>query len=187
MIDLSLGGRTMELLPDQKRLVRTALELLAGHRPRGSTTDPLPAAVLVESRPGSGSTLVEQEASCTLVELELDCSVQQREASYSISRVIAGLRDRLADAAGADRSAGLDIVECVTIFEKSRPRVNDWFVAAAQDDAAKSAAPLDRTTLPRIVGLTSTSIRVERLSLRFEDVLQDSSNRRLGQDASVRR
>jgi len=170
------SGVDLEARDYQHRVVGRVIEMFSGpHMERGQQ---LPAArsVIVESPTGSGKT-----AMALLV---------ARWAQQQLGmRVVwtAMRRNLLAQAERENRERGFGVeLALVSMFDRSPPSGELLIVDEAQHDATRSMASLHAAVGPvRVLGLSATPYRADRLGLCFERVVRDSGIRQLVLDGHL--
>lgn len=165
-----LAGIRVEPRDYQVRVVARTIEMLSG--PHVDRRQHLPEArsVIIESPTGSGKTvmglLVAKWAQETL----------GMRVVWSAMR-----RNLLAQVEWENRERGFSIdLVTVSMFEKSPPRGDLLIVDEAHHDATRSMASLHAAVGPvKILGLTATPYRTDRLGLCFERTVRDAGIRQL--------
>lgn len=156
----------LEARPYQQRIINKTVSLLSEGvtRPDGSHRDV--GAVLIESPTGSGKTV-----------MGLWCAAElQRLHGYTVGWC--AMRRNLLTQAAAEREArGFDLdMVTISMFDKRPPKVDLLVVDEAQHDAAASMASLHGALKPKkILGLSATPFRTDRLKLCFDQVVKDAN------------
>lgn len=172
-VDL-LDGIRLEPRAYQRRIVTKALQMFAGEFVnRRGQKDPLANSVMIESPTGSGKTVMGL----------LIARYLQQTAGLSIGWV-AMRRNLLKQTAAENWSRGFKVdVELISMFDKDPPAVDMLIVDEAQHDAAASMANLHCKLRPKkILGLTATPFRTDRIKLCFDQIIKDAGIHRLIQD-----
>jgi superfamily II DNA or RNA helicase len=172
-------GLNLEVRPYQQRIVEKALALFApspSRRPPAVGTGA--HSVLVESPTGSGKTIMGLEIARQL----------QRRFGFSIGWV-AMRRNLLVQADEENRRRGFGVdMHLVSMFDKNPPRVDMLIVDEAQHDAAMSMANLHCVIRPKkVLGMTATPFRTDRIKLCFDKVISDAGIHQLIQDGYLSR
>ncbi|MFM8495504.1 MAG: DEAD/DEAH box helicase [Planctomycetia bacterium] len=164
------AGIRVEPRDYQARVVTRTIEMLSG--PHVDRRQPLPEArsVIIESPTGSGKTvmglLVAKWAQETLG-MRVVWSAMRRNLLAQVDRE------------NRDRGFGVDLTT-VSMFEKSPPRGELLIVDEAHHDATRSMASLHAAVGPvKVLGLTATPYRSDRLGLCFERTVRDAGIRQL--------
>ena len=168
------AGLDVDIRDYQRRIVRTALAHFDGsYRDQTTGAEPPAQSVMVESPTGSGKTIMG---------LEIARQMQQR-FGYSIGW-IAMRRTLLAQAAQENRLRGFGgDMELISMFDKHPPAVDMLVVDEAQHDAAMSMANLHCQIRPtKVLGMTATPFRTDRIKLCFDKVIKDAGIHQLIQD-----
>jgi len=174
-----LTGLAIEPRPYQLRIASSAVRMFAGeYRNRAGEIDPAAQSVMLESPTGSGKTVMG---------LTIARQMQQR-LGLSIGWV-AMRRNLLAQAAEENRRRGFNVqMEMISMFDKNPPAVDMLIVDEAQHDAAMSMANLHSMIKPqKILGLTATPFRTDRVKLCFDKVITDVGIHQLIQDGYLSR
>ncbi|MBC8876254.1 MAG: DEAD/DEAH box helicase family protein [Planctomycetes bacterium] len=174
-----LAGTTVEPRPYQARIVSNAIAMYRGTwSNRAGELEPPAHSVLVESPTGSGKTIIA---------LAIARQMQQ-EFGFTIGWV-AMRRNLLAQARSENRRWGFDVdMHTISMFEKNPPAVDMLIVDEAQHDAAMSMANLHCEIRPKkILGLTATPFRTDRIKLCFDKVIRDAGIHQLIQDGYLSR
>ncbi len=169
-----LDGLDLEPRDYQERIVTKAVRMYRGQFVnRRGETDPLANSVMIESPTGSGKTVMGLLIAKYLQETE----------GLSIGWV-AMRRNLLKQTAEENQERGLDVdLQMISMFDKEPPQVDMLIVDEAQHDAAASMANLHCKLKPkRILGLTATPFRTDRIKLCFDQIIKDAGIHRLIQD-----
>ena len=174
-----LAGTSVESRPYQLRILAKAMRMFRGTcRNRAGELEPAAQSVLIESPTGSGKTV-----------MGLAIARQfQQEFGFSVGWV-AMRRNLLAQAEEENRRWGFDVdLVTISMFDKSPPPVDMLIVDEAQHDAAMSMANLHCTLRPKkVLGLTATPFRTDRIKLCFDKVIRDAGIHQLIQDGYLSR
>ncbi len=174
------GGMT-DLMPPgvearlyQQRIVNRAVDLLTGEARNASGKHEAEAgSVMIESPTGSGKTVMG---------LAVARALQQR---FRMTVGWAAMRRNLLRQAAAENERfgfGLDL-RLISMFDRRPPAVDLLVVDEAQHDGALSMASLHAFIKPRkILGLSATPFRSDRIKLCFERWIRDAGIHRLIQD-----
>ncbi len=150
----------------QQRICRKALDYFAGSftDPSGASKPPA-HSVMVESPTGSGKTIMGLEIARQM----------QRRYGYSIGWV-AMRRNLLVQAEAENRHRRFNVdMKTISMFDKAPPHVDMLVVDEAQHDAAASMANLHCTLRPqKVLGMTATPYRIDRIKLCFDKVIKDA-------------
>ncbi|MFM8435340.1 MAG: DEAD/DEAH box helicase, partial [Planctomycetia bacterium] len=162
----------------QRRVVGRTIEMLSG--PHVDRRQQLPEArsVIIESPTGSGKTvmglLVAKWAQETLG-MRVVWSAMRRNLLAQVERE------------NRERGFGVDLAT-VSMFEKLPPRAELLIVDEAHHDATRSMASLHAAVAPvKVLGLTATPYRSDRLGLCFERTVRDAGIRQLVLDGYLSR
>ncbi|MFM8893283.1 MAG: DEAD/DEAH box helicase, partial [Planctomycetia bacterium] len=165
-----LSGVRIEPRDYQRRVVARVIEMFSG--PHVDRRHELPEArsVIIESPTGSGKTvmglLVARWAQERLG-MRVVWSAMRRNLLAQVERE------------NRDRGFGVDL-RTVSMFEKSPPRGELLIVDEAQHDATRSMASLHAAVGPvKVLGLSATPYRSDRLGLCFERTVRDAGIRQL--------
>ncbi|QGJ71278.1 Type III restriction protein res subunit [Planctomycetales bacterium 10988] len=156
----------MEARPYQHRIVTKAVQMLSGDWiNRFGQQESAAKSVMIESPTGSGKTVMGLTVA----------KVMQERFGWKIGWV-AMRRNLLQQAQAENLSRGFGVeMETISMFEKDPPQVDMLIVDEAQHDAAMSMANLHSIIHPkRILGLTATPFRTDRMKLCFEKVITDA-------------
>lgn len=172
-------GTQVEIRAYQMRIVQKALEMFAGcYRNRFGQTERAAQSVMVESPTGSGKTVIGLELARQL----------QRRYGYTVGWV-AMRRNLLVQAAQENEHRGFGVeMHRISMFDRNPPPVDMLVVDEAQHDAAMSMANLHCAVRPKkILGLTATPFRTDRIKLCFDKVIKDAGIHQLIQDGYLSR
>lgn len=164
-LEFALQGVAVEPRPYQQRIIQKAIQQFEGrYRNRGSL-EAAAASVMIESPTGSGKTVM----GLTIA------SYLQRQHGLRIGWV-AMRRNLLAQAERENRARGFNVdLHLISMFDKLPPAVDVLIVDEAQHDAAMSMANLHCQVRPqKILGLTATPYRADRIKLCFDKVIRDA-------------
>lgn len=160
----------------QRRVVGRVVEMFSG--PHVDRRQELPAArsVIIESPTGSGKTvmglLVAKWAQETLG-MRVVWAAMRRNLLAQVERE------------NRDRGFGVDL-RTVSMFDRSPPRGDLLVVDEAQHDATRSMASLHAAVAPvKVLGLSATPYRSDRLGLCFERTVRDAGIRQLVLDGHL--
>jgi superfamily II DNA or RNA helicase len=161
----------------QGRIVARTVGFLCGV---SSASDPQPElhSVMIESPTGSGKTVMGLEVARQM----------RRRCGYRIGWV-AMRRNLLQQVEAENRRWGFGVdLELISMFDKSPPAVDMLIVDEAQHDAAMSMANLHGSLRPKkVLGLTATPFRTDRIKLCFDRVIRDAGIHQLIQDGYLSR
>jgi superfamily II DNA or RNA helicase len=172
-LELALAGVDIDARPYQQRIIQKAIQQFEGrYRNRGSL-EAAAASVMIESPTGSGKTVMGLTIARYL----------QRQHGLRIGWV-AMRRNLLAQAERENRARGFNVdLQLISMFDKLPPAVDVLIVDEAQHDAAMSMANLHCQVRPqKILGLTATPYRADRIKLCFDKVIRDAGIHQLIQD-----
>jgi superfamily II DNA or RNA helicase len=158
----------------QDRIAAKAVAMLVGeHRGRLGELEPEARSVMIESPTGSGKTVV---ALAIARELQRRCGYRVGWASMR--------RNLLSQAAEENARRGFGVeLELISMFDKQPPKVDLLIVDEAQHDAAMSMGNIHSAIRPaRVLGLTATPYRTDRVNLCFERVIRDAGIHQLIQE-----
>lgn len=175
----SLVGAIAEPRPYQLRIAENALRMFRGTwRNRVGEIEPPAHSVMVESPTGSGKTIMA---------LAIARQMQQ-EFGFSVGWA-AMRRNLLTQARNENRRWGFDLdMQTISMFDKNPPAVDILVVDEAQHDAAMSMANLHCMIRPKkVLGLTATPFRTDRIKLCFDKVIRDAGIHQLIQDGYLSR
>lgn len=170
-----LSGLTIETRPYQQRIVQKTLGYMSWEPSPGSPARPI-HSVMIESPTGSGKTVMGL----------LAARVLQRKYGYRVGWV-AMRRNLLSQAARENAARGFGVeLQTISMFDKQPPGVDLLIVDEAQHDAAMSMANLHCRIRPRkVIGLTATPYRTDRIKLCFDKVICDAGIHQLIQDGHL--
>jgi superfamily II DNA or RNA helicase len=174
-----LAGTSVESRPYQLRILSKALRMFRGtFRNRAGDLEPAVHSVMIESPTGSGKTVMGLAIARQM----------QREFGYSVGWV-AMRRNLLAQAEEENRRWGFDVdLVRISMFDKAPPPVDMLIVDEAQHDAAMSMANLHGSSRPKkVLGMTATPFRTDRIKLCFDKVIRDAGIHPLIQDGYLSR
>jgi len=174
-----LAGTTVDPRPYQLRIVLEAFRMFQGkYRNRIGDIEPPAHSVMVESPTGSGKTVMG---------LAIARQMQQ-QFGFSVGWV-AMRRNLLAQAQKENHHWGFDVdMTLISMFDKHPPFVDMLVVDEAQHDAAMSMANLHCAVRPKkVLGLTATPFRTDRIKLCFDKVIRDAGIHQLIQDGYLSR
>ena len=169
-VEALASGVRIEPRDYQKRVVAQTIGMLSGpHADRGVDL-PEARSVMVESPTGSGKTvmglLLARWAQETLG-MRVVWSAMRRNLLAQVERE------------NRERGFGVDLVT-VSMFDKRPPQGDLLVVDEAQHDATRSMASLHAAVGARkVLGLSATPWRADRLGLCFERVVRDAGIRQL--------
>jgi hypothetical protein len=164
-----LAGVAVEARDYQRRVVGRVIEMFSG--PHVVHRQQLPAArsVIVESPTGSGKTV-------------MGLLVAKWAQRQGMRVVWAAMRRNLlaqVERENSDRGFGVDLA-AVSMFDKRPPRGDLLVVDEAQHDATVSMASLHAAVAPaKVLGLSATPWRADKLGLCFERTVRDAGIRQL--------
>lgn len=163
----------------QLRILSKAIHMFGGtYRDRAGRPEPSAHSVMIESPTGSGKTVMGLAVARRM----------QREFGYTVGWV-AMRRNLLAQAQEENRRWGFNVdLVTLSMFDKHPPAVDMLVVDEAQHDAAMSMANLHCAMRPkRVLGLTATPFRTDRIKLCFDKVIRDAGIHQLIQDGYLSR
>lgn len=172
-------GLRVEPRPYQSRITSKAVRMFRGdYVDAFGETQREADSVMIESPTGSGKTVMG---------LTIARELQKRHG-YSVGW-IAMRRNLLAQAEAENRKWGFDIdLKTISMFDKKPPQVDMIVVDEAQHDAAMSMANLHCTLRPKkVLGLSATPFRTDRIKLCFDRVIKDAGIHQLIQDGYLSR
>lgn len=158
----------------QQRIVVKAIQMFAGQFVnRVGDLEPPSSSVMIESPTGSGKTVMGL----------LIAKYLQEQERLRIGWV-AMRRNLLKQSAEENQRRGFDVdLQMISMFDKDPPEVDMLIVDEAQHDAATSMANLHCQLRPKkILGLTATPFRTDRIKLCFDHIIKDAGIHRLIQD-----
>jgi superfamily II DNA or RNA helicase len=170
------GGVHIEPRDYQRRVVARVIEMLSGPHVERRQELPEARSVLIESPTGSGKTvmglLVAKWAQETLG-MRVVWSAMRRNLLAQVDRE------------NRERGFGVEL-RTVSMFEKSPPAGDLLVVDEAQHDATRSMASLHAAVAPvKVLGLSATPYRSDRLGLCFEQSVRDAGIRQLVLDGHL--
>jgi superfamily II DNA or RNA helicase len=184
-VDAVIRGTNIQPRPYQKTIVTKVTDMLGGRYVNGGgETEAAARSVMIESPTGSGKTVMGFVAARML----------QRENPGMVIGWVAMRRDLLRQAAKANKTLGIDVpdIHFVSMFDKRPEKLVEakeagrpllMVVDEAQHDAANSMAHLHNILEPeKILGLTATPFRTDRVKLCFDKVVKDAGIHQLIQD-----
>ena len=161
-----MGALNIEPREYQTRLIEKSLAMYRGtfRNSSGQTCSPA-KSVMIESPTGSGKTVMGLSiASCL-----------QREFGVSVGWV--AMRRNLLSQADQELRDGkfpLDM-QLISMFDRNPPNVDLLVIDECQHDAAPAMANLHATVRPtRVLGLSATPYRTDRVKLCFEHTIRDA-------------
>jgi superfamily II DNA or RNA helicase len=158
----------------QQRITSKAIEMFEG-RYRNPAGEPQRAAhsVMIESPTGSGKTIIGLTVARWM----------QQTRGYSIGWV-SMRRNLLAQAAEENERRGFQVdMQLISMFDKRAPKVDMLVVDEAQHDGAMSMANLHCRIRPqKVLGMTATPFRTDRIKLCFDQIITDVGIHQLIQD-----
>lgn len=176
IVDPLLAGVRIEPRDYQRRVVSRVIEMFSG--PHVDRRHELPEArsAIIESPTGSGKTvmglLIARWAQERLG-MRVVWSAMRRNLLAQVERE------------NRDRGFGVDL-RTVSMFEKTPPRGELLIVDEAQHDATRSMASLHAAVGPlKVLGLSATPYRSDRLGLCFERTVRDAGIRQLVLDGHL--
>ena len=181
-VDLLNGladGLDIEPRSYQLRIASKAVRMFQGeYLDRRGDLEPVAASVMIESPTGSGKTVMGLTVARHM----------QRQHGYSIGWV-AMRRNLLSQAQEENHNRGFGVeMQTISMFDKNPPQVDMLVVDEAQHDAAMSMANLHCMIRPKkILGLTATPFRTDRVKLCFDQVIKDAGIHQLIQDGYLSR
>lgn len=154
----------------QKRVVGRVIEMFSGpHVDRGATL-PEARSVVVESPTGSGKTVMG-----LLVAKWAQERLGMRVVWTAMRRNLLAQADR----ENRDRGFGVDLMT-VSMFDRAPPQGDLLIVDEAQHDATRSMASLHAAVgAKKVLGLSATPWRSDRLGLCFDRNVRDAGIRQL--------
>ena len=155
----------LEPRPYQARIVRRAVELFTGTaRDRRGEPEPLINSILIESPTGSGKTVMGLAIAAHL----------QRVHGMRVGW--AAMRRNLLAQAAAENARGFNVdLHTISMFDRRPPQVDLLVIDEAQHDGALSMADLHSFIKPsKILGLSATPFRSDRVKLCFERSIHDA-------------
>jgi superfamily II DNA or RNA helicase len=174
-----LDDTSVEPRPYQLRILSKAVHMFCGtYRDREGRPEPSAHSVMIESPTGSGKTVMGL-AVARRMQREFGCSVGW----------VAMRRNLLTQAEEENRRWGFNVdMVTLSMFDKHPPAVDMLVVDEAQHDAAMSMANLHCSMRPaKVLGLTATPFRTDRIKLCFDKVIRDAGIHQLIQDGYLSR
>jgi len=176
IVDSLLAGVRIEPRDYQRRVVGRVIEMFSG--PHTDRRHELPEArsAIIESPTGSGKTVMG---------LLVARWAQERLGMRVVWSAMR--RNLLAQVERENRDRGFGVnLHTVSMFEKSPPRGELLIVDEAQHDATRSMASLHAAVGPvKVLGLSATPYRSDRLGLCFERTVRDAGIRQLVLDGHL--
>ncbi len=169
-----LSGVAVEPRDYQIRVAGNAIELMTAGPARSPSDARRPAgSVLIESPTGSGKTIMGLTIA-RWFQRNLGFTVGWVAIRRNLLRQVAAENDR--------RGFGVDL-QLISMFNKRPPAVDLLVVDEAQHDAAMSMANLHSIIRPkRVLGLSATPYRTDRVTLCFEQTIRDADIHHLIQE-----
>ena len=174
MDDALISGLNVEPRSYQLRIATKAIQMFWGeYVDRAGQVERAAQSVLIESPTGSGKTVMGL----------MIARWMQRELGYRVGWV-AMRRNLLAQAADENSRRGFHVdLQIMSMFDKQPPKVDLLVVDEAQHDGAMSMANLHGMIQPqKILGLSATPYRSDRVKLCFQRVIRDADIHHLIQD-----
>lgn len=164
------AGVRIEPRDYQERVVRRVIEMFSGPHVDRKVELPEARSVIVESPTGSGKTVMG-----LLVAKWAQETLGMRVVWSAMRRNLLAQAER----ENRERGFGVDLVT-VSMFDRAPPRGDLLVVDEAQHDATMSMASLHAAIGPRkVLGLSATPWRSDRLGLCFERSVRDAGIRQL--------
>jgi superfamily II DNA or RNA helicase len=179
LIDWGWASHNVEQRPYQERIVQKVLSLFAGsYLNRKGERKAMVNSVLIESPTGSGKTIMGLIVAKYL----------QTTFGFRVGWV-AMRRNLLAQVATENAVRGFDVeMATISMFDREPPKVDLLVVDEAQHDAALSMANIHCRIKPRkILGLSATPYRTDRVKLCFQKVITDAGIHQLIQEGYLSR
>lgn len=173
-----MPATTPETVPDvrieprdyQQRVVARVIEMFSGPHVDRRQTLPEARSVIIESPTGSGKTvmgLLIAKWAQEILGMRVVWSAMRRNLLTQVERE------------NRARGFGVDLA-AVSMFDKSPPKADLLVVDEAHHDATRSMASLHAAVGPiKVLGLTATPYRTDRLGLCFERTVRDAGIRQL--------
>ena len=158
----------------QQRIVTKAIQMFAGrYMNRVGDLEAPSNSVMIESPTGSGKTVMGLMIAKYLQDTE------RLKIGWVAMR-----RNLLKQTAEENANRGFNVdLKLISMFDKQPPEVDMLIVDEAQHDAATSMANLHCQLRPKkILGLTATPFRTDRVKLCFDHIIKDAGIHRLIQD-----
>ena len=169
-LDRLLEGVRVEPREYQRRVVGRVIEMFSGPHVDRKVELPEARSVIVESPTGSGKTV-------------MGLLVARWAQQHLGMRVVwaAMRRNLLAQASRENLARGFGVaLQTVSMFDKHPPRGDLLVVDEVQHDATTSMASLHAAVAPaKVLGLSATPWRADRLGLCFERTVRDAGIRQL--------
>lgn len=172
-------GVAIEPRPYQLRIISKTVRMFTGeYVNRHGEQEPPANSVMIESPTGSGKTVMGLSVARRM----------QRQFGYSVGWV-AMRRNLLTQAEEENRRRGFDVdMKLISMFDKTPPQVDLLMVDEAQHDGAMSMANLHCMIRPqKVLGLSATPYRTDRIKLCFDKVITDAGIHQLIQDGYLSR
>ena len=190
IVNDTISKTLVEPRPYQRRIVQKAVQMYLGQYEglNGSNEDPSDS-IMVESPTGSGKTVMG-----LLALKSLQAYIPDLQVGW-----IAMRRNLLSQAAKENHEKGIDVdnISFVSMFEREPEALVEasasgkpviMVIDEAQHDAATSMAHLHNIIKPsKILGLTATPFRTDRMKLCFSKVIKDAGIHQLIQDGFLSR
>lgn len=174
MLDAFLDSLAIEPRPYQRRILAKAAAMFSGQFVGADgTPQPVAHSIMIESPTGSGKTVMGLALARWL----------QQTRGFSVGWV-AMRRNLLLQARIENASRGFDVeMHTISMFDKHPPRVDLLVLDEAQHDGAQSMADLHSAVQPqKILGLSATPYRSDRVRLCFDKVIADAGIHQLIQE-----
>lgn len=149
----------------QQRLVQKTLQMYEGpFKDRFGRNRSAVDSILIESPTGSGKTVIGL----------LTARCMQQQYGMSVGWV-AMRRNLLSQAEAENKERGFNVdMKMISMFDRDPPKVDFLVVDEAQHDGARSMASLHANVRPKkLLGLTATPFRSDKIKLCFEQVNRD--------------
>jgi superfamily II DNA or RNA helicase len=154
----------------QKQVVARVIAMFSGPHAERHVELPEARSVMVESPTGSGKTVMG---------LLVAKWAQERMGMRVVWSAMRRYLLRQVERENRERGFGVDLVT-VSMFDKRPPQGDLLIVDEAQHDATRSMASLHATVgAKKVLGLSATPWRADRLGLCFERVVRDAGIRQL--------
>lgn len=176
LVEQLAAGVAIEPRAYQARVVERVVEMFTGPHTVGRHQLPEARSVLVESPTGSGKTVM-----ALLV-------ARWAQETLGMRVVWAAMRRNLLTQVRRENEArGFGVrLETVSMFEKNPPRGDLLVVDEAQHDATRSMASLHAAVGARkVLGLSATPFRADRMGLCFERTVREAGIRQLVLDGHL--
>ena len=169
-VDRLATGVRIEPRDYQKRVVARVIEMFSGPHVDRKVELPAARSVIVESPTGSGKTVM-----ALLLAKWAQETLGMRVVWAAMRRNLLAQVER----ENRERGFGVDLVT-VSMFDRDPPRGDLLVVDEAQHDATRSMASLHAAIGPtKVLGLSATPYRADRLGLCFERTVRDAGIRQL--------